>query len=76
MRDAANASSFTFPSGTVLAAGDVLSVAMTCDSDAAGLSWCTDEDTWSAGGNTVIMQDKLGNVVDRRVVEIGGTSDQ
>jgi hypothetical protein len=30
---------------------------------------------WSAGGNTVIMTDDLGNVVDRRAQEVV-TSDQ
>lgn len=70
MRDAENASSFTFPSGTVLAPGDVVSIAMTCDTATTSLAWCPDEDMWSGGGNTVIMQDKLGNVVDRKVHQI------
>jgi endonuclease YncB( thermonuclease family) len=68
MRDATNASSFTFPGGTVLAAGDNLSVMMSCESDSP--AWCVDADLWSAGGNTVIMTDDLGNVVDRRVHEV------
>jgi len=76
VRDATNKSSFAFPGGTVMAAGDALSVVMSCDDQATALSWCTDEDMWSAGGNTVIMQDDLGNVVDRRVHEVRVTSDQ
>lgn len=68
MRDATNASSFTFPGGTVLAAGEALSVMMSCDNDSPG--WCVHADIWSAGGNTVIMADDLGNVVDRRVHEV------
>lgn len=74
LRDAANKSSFAFASGTVMAAGDALSVVMSCDDQATALSWCTDEDMWSAGGNTVIMQDDLGNVVDRRVHEVAVTT--
>jgi hypothetical protein len=66
MRDATNASSYTFPGATVLAPGDTFVVMMSCDGDA----WCVDADLWSAGGNTVIIADELGNIVDRRVHEV------
>lgn len=74
MRDATNASSFTFSEGTVLAPGDTLTVMMSCESDSP--AWCVDAAMWSAGGNTVIMADDLGNIVDRRVHEIEVSRDQ
>ena len=68
MRDAANTATFTFGPSTVLAPGDVLSVPMACDPEAAdGQSWCVADDMWSAGSNTLIIQDELGNVVERQV---------
>ena len=74
IRDASNASRFTFPRGTVLASGDELNVAVTCESEtASGLSWCADSSLWSAGGNTLIIQDERGNVVDLYVHETGAT---
>lgn len=74
LRDAGNASSFTFPTSTVLAPGDVLNVAMSCDEDGAGgAAWCVDPDIWSGGGNTLIIQDELGNVVERFVHDVANT---
>ncbi len=74
LRDAANTSSFAFPASMVLAPGDVVSVALSCDAEnAGGSAWCVDPDLWSAGGNTFIIQDEFGNVVERFVHEVPET---
>ncbi len=71
LRDAGNTSSFAFPGPLVLAPGDLVSVAVSCDAEGTGGSaWCVDPDLWSAGGNTLIIQDGFGKVVERFVHEV------
>ena len=70
LRDAGRLSTFTFPASTIIAAGEVLSVAMTCEESGVGMAWCVEVDLWSTGDNTLIIQDEQGNVVDREVHEV------
>jgi endonuclease YncB( thermonuclease family) len=76
LRDAAAIATFTFPQSMPFAAGDTLTLALTCDQQSADLVWCVDGDLWAAGGNTLLLQDTRGNVVDRRVHEVPVTEGQ
>lgn len=69
LRDDAATASFTFPLDTVMAAGDAVTLVITCDAQATGPSWCVEGDLWAAGGVTLLLQDQLGNVVERTVSE-------
>ncbi len=56
-----------FPAGTAVSAGGVLQVTTGCGSSGNGvLYWCSDSAIWSTAGNTIILQDRLQNVVERR----------
>jgi hypothetical protein len=64
LRDESGTNRFTFPSGSVLATGDKLTVVTGCNADAdATIAWCADAPVWSNGGDTVIVSDSLGNAV-------------
>ncbi|GMQ85668.1 MAG: hypothetical protein BMS9Abin07_1235 [Acidimicrobiia bacterium] len=70
MRDAGSPPDFTFPPRVVLAPGDVVSVALSCANDGdSDLAWCVDLARWATDGTTIIVQDRLGNVVERRVFD-------
>jgi len=52
-------------------AGKSLRVFTGCGSnDAGSVYWCSDTPIWSTEGNTIILQDALGNVVERRPYEL------
>jgi len=60
-----------FSSGVGVGAGKSLRVATGCGSGSSEVVyWCVDDAIWSAAGNTIIIQDALGNVVDRRPYEV------
>jgi endonuclease YncB( thermonuclease family) len=69
IRDGAATASFTFPAETVMAPGDTLTLELTCSQQATGLAWCVDGDLSAATGATFLLQDQLGNVVERKVLE-------
>jgi len=53
-----------FPSGTLLAPGDSITVVTGCDGGPANsIQWCSDTPVWSNGGDTVILSDTHGNAV-------------
>ncbi len=55
------------PNGTAVPAGGVLKVVTACGTNAGDvLFWCSDSAIWSTAGNTIILQDRLGNVVGRK----------
>lgn len=67
VRDETGAHRLAIPQGTALSAGGLLQIVTACGSNSAGvLHWCSDATIWSAAGNTIIIQDQLGNVVERR----------
>jgi hypothetical protein len=64
MRDESSRNRFTFPSGTVLAPGDSVTVVTGCEGGPAGaIRWCNDGAVWSNDGDTIIVSDTLGNAV-------------
>ena len=51
-------------------AGKALRIVSACGSDnSEAVYWCSDTPIWSTGGNTIILQDSEGNVVERRSYE-------
>lgn len=64
LRDESSSNRLTFPSGTVLAVGDSVTVVTGCGENTANtIFWCRDIPVWSNGGDTVIVSDSLGNAV-------------
>jgi endonuclease YncB( thermonuclease family) len=64
LRDESSSNRMTFPSGTVLAPGDSVTVVTGCDGGPSGaIHWCSDGAVWSNSGDTVIVSDTLGNAV-------------
>lgn len=67
VRDETGRHRLELPSGTAIAAGGILQITTACGTNTGGLlHWCSDSAIWSTGGNTIILQDQLGNVVERR----------
>ena len=68
LRDESTANRFVFPNGTVIAAGDTLVVHSGCETDKpSDVYWCNDTPVWSNGGDSALLQDELGNVVDLHI---------
>lgn len=66
LRDESSINRLTFPSGTVLAPGDSVTVITGCDGGPPdAIRWCNDGAIWSNDGDTVIVSDTLGNAVIR-----------
>jgi endonuclease YncB( thermonuclease family) len=64
LRDESSSNRLTFPSGTVLAVGESVTVVTGCDGGPAdAIYWCSDTPVWSNGGDTAIVSDTLGNAV-------------
>jgi endonuclease YncB( thermonuclease family) len=64
MRDESSRNRMTFPSGTVLAPGDSVTVVTGCEGGPPGaIYWCNDGAVWSNSGDTVVVSDTLGNAV-------------
>lgn len=64
LRDESTANRLTFPSGTVLAPGDSVTVVTGCEGGPPdAIHWCSDTPVWSNGGDTAIVSDTLGNAV-------------
>jgi hypothetical protein len=55
---------FSFADGSTVPPGDLIRPAIQC----TGPAVCVDDELWTAGG-TLLLQDQLGNVVDRFVYE-------
>jgi micrococcal nuclease len=73
VRDETGDHRFEFPPGVAIAAGGVLDVTTACGTNGSSiLYWCSDSAIWSTAGNTVILQDQLENVVDRRAYSVEG----
>ena len=50
---------------TSLNPGDTLRIVTGCGTDGGGaVHWCADGPVWNNGGDTVIIQDDLGNTVE------------
>lgn len=66
LRDESTANRFVFPTGTVLGAGDSLEVSAGCDPPGNALAWCADGPVWNNGGDTALLLDPAGRIVDHR----------
>lgn len=65
LRDESSQNRYVFH-GVELAPGDQVAVRSGCGTDATGtVHWCADRSVWSNGGDTAILQDPNGSVVDR-----------
>jgi endonuclease YncB( thermonuclease family) len=63
---------YTIPGGVGIGAGNTLRVVTGCGADGGGvLYWCAEGPVWSKRGETIIIEDVLGNAVDRRSYEAG-----
>jgi micrococcal nuclease len=59
------------PAGAAISAGGVLEVTTACGTSGSGVVyWCSDSAIWSTTGNTIILQDPLENVVERRAYDL------
>ena len=73
VRDETGDHRLTLPSGAGIGAGRTIMVVSGCgSSDSETIYWCSDTPVWSGAGNTIIFQDSMGNVVDRRPYEPTG----
>jgi endonuclease YncB( thermonuclease family) len=73
VRDETGDHRLEIPTGVAIAAGGVLDVTTACGTSGSGvLYWCADSAIWSTAGNTIILQDRLENVVERRAYAIEG----
>jgi endonuclease YncB( thermonuclease family) len=64
LRDESSTNRLTFPSGTVLAVGESITVVTGCEGGPANaIRWCSDTPVWSNDGDTAIVLDTLGNAV-------------
>jgi endonuclease YncB( thermonuclease family) len=64
LRDESTANRFVFPGGTILGAGDSLEVSAGCDPPGNALAWCADGPVWNNGGDTALLLDPAGRIVD------------
>ena len=70
LRDETSQHRYVFPDGFVLQPDGIVRVRVGCGADDADdLHWCKDDAVWSNGGDTAILQDAAGNVIDRYVYE-------
>lgn len=70
LRDETSVNRLTFPSDTILAPGESLTVVTACTGGPIdAFHWCSDTAVWSNQGDTVIVSDTLGNVVIRYAYE-------
>lgn len=64
LRDESTSNRFTFPAGTRLGPGDSLVVASGCREGPGRLAWCADSPIWNNGGDSALVLDPAGRVVD------------
>ena len=68
LRDESSLHRFEFPASAAMAPGETMRIVTGCGtSGTATLFWCSDRPVWSNGGDTVLLLDSLGNVVERWV---------
>jgi endonuclease YncB( thermonuclease family) len=66
LRDESSSHRYRFPIGTTIPAGGTVVIRTGCGDDRDGeYYWCAGGSVWSNGGDTVLLLDDLGNVVDR-----------
>ncbi len=66
LRDESSAHRYRFPDGFVLTTGEIITVRSGCGVDARpDIYWCADGTVWTNSGDTVLLLDDFGAVVDR-----------
>jgi endonuclease YncB( thermonuclease family) len=64
LRDESTANRFEFPSGTVIESGATIEIVVGCQSAPDRLTWCNDRPVWNNGGDTALLLDADGRIVD------------
>jgi hypothetical protein len=66
LRDESSVHRYTFPDGFVLAGGGVITIRSGCGQDDGSYAyWCADGTVWNNSGDTVLLLDPTGTIVDR-----------
>ena len=66
LRDESSAHRYRFPDGFVLATGEIIIIRSGCGTDARpDIYWCAEGTVWNNSGDTVLLLDHFGAVVDR-----------
>ncbi len=64
LRDESTANRFEFPTGTTIASGAEIEIVVGCQPAADRLTWCNDRPVWNNGGDTALLLDPDGRIVD------------
>ena len=64
LRDESTANRFSFPRGTSIAPGSELEIVVGCTAAANRVTWCNDRPVWNNGGDTALLIDDQGRIVD------------
>jgi endonuclease YncB( thermonuclease family) len=64
MRDESTANRFEFPDGSRIASGAELEIVVGCTPAPDRLTWCNDRPVWNNSGDTALLLDSDGRIVD------------
>ena len=64
LRDESTANRFEFPSGTVIEPQSSIEIVVGCSAAPNRLTWCNDRPVWNNGGDTALLLDADGRIVD------------
>lgn len=64
LRDESTANRFRFPPGTSIESGATIEIVVGCQSAPDRLTWCNDRPVWNNGGDTALLLDPEGRIVD------------
>ena len=64
LRDESTANRFEFPSGTVIEPQSSIEIVVGCSAAPDRLTWCNDRPVWNNGGDTALLLDADGRIVD------------
>ena len=64
LRDESTANRFEFPDGTTLDAGSAIEIVVGGEPAPDRLTWCNDRPVWNNGGDTALLLDPDGRIVD------------
>jgi endonuclease YncB( thermonuclease family) len=64
LRDESTANRFEFPNGTAISAGGSIEIVVGCTPGPDRLTWCNDRPVWNNGGDTALLLDPDGRIVD------------
>jgi endonuclease YncB( thermonuclease family) len=66
LRDESSVNRFEFPAGTMLGSGDTIGVVSGCAPRNGQLGWCSDVPIWNNSGDSALLLDRDGRVVDHQ----------